>query len=179
MDEATRALETDIGYMTSVESGGSGLAADAGDQYHINTVWPFEQAIINVAATRHHLSRVAAVSRRIVIVLARMHSRTYANLVGVPSNSVQRPTLTIDKSRPNLPLSAGDAWTDYFFPELLRHLPDGKASEAPLLWPGHPEMYKGRLAGMETAGHQLVPTNRHGAVCITSLVPCLSLAPSV
>jgi glycogen debranching enzyme len=36
------------------------------DQYHARTIWPYEQAMINIAARKHNLSHVKEVSERIV-----------------------------------------------------------------------------------------------------------------
>ncbi len=57
--QAAAVLETRLGYLTSLPS--VGAATDAVDPYHVNTVWPFEQALINIAAHRHDMSRALEV----------------------------------------------------------------------------------------------------------------------
>ncbi len=47
--DGTTDLETNLGYRTLSEKSGKGMK----DKYHVNTVWPFEQAIINSGARKH------------------------------------------------------------------------------------------------------------------------------
>jgi glycogen debranching enzyme len=55
-------LETSIGYLTLSPK----LVKEVTDSYHSTTVWPFEQAIINIGAKKFNLSRIEEVSRRII-----------------------------------------------------------------------------------------------------------------
>ena len=54
-------LETKKGYMTICKE----CTLNIKDKYHANTVWPFEQALINIGAKKFNLSHVAEVSSRI------------------------------------------------------------------------------------------------------------------
>jgi glycogen debranching enzyme len=54
-------LETRIGYLTLSPKNKSEVA----DQYHAATVWPFEQAIINLGARKFGLQHIEEVSRRV------------------------------------------------------------------------------------------------------------------
>jgi len=59
--ESSSVLETAAGYRTLCEE----CAAFVQDKYHAKTVWPFEQAIINIGARRFGLDHVRKVSSRI------------------------------------------------------------------------------------------------------------------
>ena len=59
--ESSSVLETTAGYRTLCEE----CAALVQDKYHAKTVWPFEQAIINIGARRFGLDHVIRVSSRI------------------------------------------------------------------------------------------------------------------
>ena len=59
VQQAATVLETRFGYLTAVgPSLGQGSPTD---DYHIDTVWPFEQAVIHAGASRHGLSHAQAV----------------------------------------------------------------------------------------------------------------------
>jgi hypothetical protein len=45
-------LESHLGYLTAKQSDDNAMPSSY-DPYHVNTVWPFEQAIIHAAARRH------------------------------------------------------------------------------------------------------------------------------
>ena len=60
--DSSKVLETKIGYRTLDQQ----TAQYSSDPYHSKTVWPFEQALINIAATRFGLSAAAEVSSRII-----------------------------------------------------------------------------------------------------------------
>lgn len=74
-------------------------------------------------------------------------------------NSVAAKRFVIDGTHKGLPLATPDSWSDYFFPELLRVLPDGKADDVSQLWPGHAALWRGRLAGMDMAGHMILSSS--------------------
>ena len=94
---SVKPLETEFGYMTSLQN----AAFTKADVYHVDTVWPFEQALIHVGATKHSLSTVADVSARVTHALARFNARSRANLGGVPLNSVSQTKLPIDRTQKN------------------------------------------------------------------------------
>lgn len=54
-------LETSIGYLTLAPR----MQDTVEDQYHASTVWPFEQALINIGARRFGMDRIAEVSGRV------------------------------------------------------------------------------------------------------------------
>lgn len=58
-------LETLAGYRTM----DSATASSMGDKYHAHTLWPFEQAIINLGARKFQLDHVAEVSARVLSFL--------------------------------------------------------------------------------------------------------------
>ena len=62
-------LETKIGYRTLSEECAKGIK----DKYHAKTVWPFEQALINIGARKFGLKHVEEVSLRIVKYLKTNH----------------------------------------------------------------------------------------------------------
>lgn len=159
IEDSVAALETDVGYLTALSPAGAASNAPELDPYHLNTVWPFEQALIHIGAVKHSLSKAAAVSRRIALSLSRMHARTLGNLGQQPRSVVRPSAPPIDTTHAGLQLTTPSVWASYFYPELLRLLPDGMPSDVSKLWPGHPRLWKGRLAGMEMAGHMTFPTN--------------------
>ena len=59
--KSSSVLETKAGYRTLSEE----CATFVNDKYHARTVWPFEQAIINIGARKFGLDHVAEVSSRI------------------------------------------------------------------------------------------------------------------
>ena len=59
VQQAATVLETRFGYLTAV--GPSLGQGNPTDDYHIDTVWPFEQAVIHAGALRHGLSHTQAV----------------------------------------------------------------------------------------------------------------------
>ena len=60
IEVATAALRTTLGYLTAVHP--SGAATDGTvDSYHLDTVWPFEQALIHAGARRLQLDTFAEV----------------------------------------------------------------------------------------------------------------------
>lgn len=58
-----QALELHFGYRTNLNT------VDIGDPYHINTLWPFEQAIIHKGAKKFALNHVMEVSARVISLL--------------------------------------------------------------------------------------------------------------
>lgn len=60
--KSSEKLETPIGYRTLEED----LAKKLGRDYHSRTVWPFEQAVINVGAKKFDLDKVEEVSSRVI-----------------------------------------------------------------------------------------------------------------
>ncbi len=54
-------LETPVGYLTLSQR----MRRQVRDQYHASTVWPFEQAIINIGARKFGLPTIEEVSRRV------------------------------------------------------------------------------------------------------------------
>ncbi len=54
-------LETSAGYRTLEKNEGTNISA-----YHTRTVWPFEQAIINIGARKFKLSRLEEISTRVM-----------------------------------------------------------------------------------------------------------------
>jgi hypothetical protein len=57
-------LESPFGYLTStgVGTGNGGMTNASVDSYHIDTVWPFEQALIHIASGRHSMTTAAKVA---------------------------------------------------------------------------------------------------------------------
>lgn len=66
---SAKVLETAIGYRTLAAE----LVPAAARSYHARAVWPFEQAVIAIAAAKHSIPEVAAVAARISEVLAEPH----------------------------------------------------------------------------------------------------------
>ena len=60
--EVVKILETDAGYRTLSPE----LENNLKDKYHANTIWPFEQAIINIGARKFSLKRVEEFSSRVL-----------------------------------------------------------------------------------------------------------------
>lgn len=58
---SSKSLETDLGYRTLPKTEADSMFKDG---YHSRTVWPFEQALINIGARKFGLSHVEEVSRR-------------------------------------------------------------------------------------------------------------------
>ena len=63
-------LATEYGYLTSIGSRDS-QQQGSGDVYHVDTVWPFEQALIHIGATRHSQIEVAEVAKRMAAATVR------------------------------------------------------------------------------------------------------------
>jgi glycogen debranching enzyme len=62
IEDSSNELETEIGYITL-----SPKTLDIPkDDYHARTVWPFEQAIINIGAKKFNLQKIEETSRRIM-----------------------------------------------------------------------------------------------------------------
>mmetsp|Transcript_9720 Transcript_9720/g.14562 ORF Transcript_9720/g.14562 Transcript_9720/m.14562 type:complete len:539 (-) Transcript_9720:120-1736(-) len=73
LQNSSRILETPIGYLSglSLTKGGS----QRRNSYHEGNVWPFEQALIYLGASRFGLDHVASVAMRILAPMAKMAKR--------------------------------------------------------------------------------------------------------
>ncbi len=56
----SKELETSYGYLTAKNN-----SHDEEKDYHVNTIWPFEQALINAGANKFNLNKISKVSLRI------------------------------------------------------------------------------------------------------------------
>eukprot|EP00299_Pterocystis_sp_00344_P015858 c7941_g1_i1.p1 GENE.c7941_g1_i1~~c7941_g1_i1.p1 ORF type:complete len:425 (+),score=103.63 c7941_g1_i1:414-1688(+) len=79
-------LETAIGYATETIEGVA--SADQPIGYHLNTVWPFEQALIHLGAARHGLPHATEVSSRVQQILIDGTGR-FPELARVQGNKVK------------------------------------------------------------------------------------------
>lgn len=61
IEESSLELETNIGYLTLSPK----LTSQVKDGYHSVTVWPFEQAMINIGAKKFGLTKIDEISKRV------------------------------------------------------------------------------------------------------------------
>ncbi len=66
IEEAATPLETPFGYSAFATKG---TASTIEDVYHLDSVWPFEQALIDMGAERHGLMHMREVCMRVSLSL--------------------------------------------------------------------------------------------------------------
>ena len=80
---SSQVLETELGYVVM----NSADAARVDYDYHAKTVWPFEQGMIHIGATRFNLRHVAAVCERVIPHIQKAAPETLATVAELTSKS--------------------------------------------------------------------------------------------